>query len=307
METAKSGRKAFLVSHRPVSTMSARQNKLFRELKQLFPDQFIHVPVWINKRQGLGKEPTQRTRSFLFAALGTVVAHSIKARGVRFFENGVVSLNLPMADEVLRSRASRTTHPITLHLLQSLCAAVVGGDFAVDNPYCFKTKTEVVQIISRCGLAEQQRFSQMQMLQAQARDQALARAVEDGNAELAKKYSFWADPQQRQEVQTAIVEWALNNGYSKDELRGLSSPKYLETMMKASAYDRMIAGSRTTAPNLTVRTAPPRGAAPPPRPVEQVQSAQQEFDNKPTWQNGAALLTAQRNAASNRGNGHTNW
>lgn len=122
VETARSGRKAVLVSHRPVSTMSARQKKLFRELRKSFPDRFIHVPVWINKRQALGKEPTQRTRSFLFAALGTVVAHSIKAGGVRFFENGVVSLNLPVADEVLRSRASRTTHPKTLHLLQSLCS-----------------------------------------------------------------------------------------------------------------------------------------------------------------------------------------
>lgn len=154
VETAKAGANLVLVSHRPVTTIDSRQRKLFAELQRAFPKTLIHIPVWINKRETFSRESTQRTRSLLYAALGTVVAHSVQAGGVRFFENGIVSLNLPMADEVLRSRASRTTHPITLHLLQSLCAAVVGGDFAVDNPYCFKTKTEVVQIISRCGLAE---------------------------------------------------------------------------------------------------------------------------------------------------------
>jgi 7-cyano-7-deazaguanine synthase in queuosine biosynthesis len=152
VETAKRGQNTVLVSHRPVSTMSARQSKLFKELARSFPQRFLHVPVWINKKERLGQEPTQRTRSFLFAALGAVVAESINAGGLRFFENGVVSLNLPVADEVLRSRASRTTHPITLHLLQSLCAAVAKREFVIDNPYFYKTKSEVVEVLSGAGV-----------------------------------------------------------------------------------------------------------------------------------------------------------
>jgi hypothetical protein len=152
VETSKSGEKSVLVSHRPVSTMSARQRRLFDELRKEFPGQLLHVPVWINKAGRFGQEPTQRSRSFLFAALGTVVAHSINAGGVRFFENGVVSLNFPVADEVVRSRASRTTHPITLQLLQSLSAAVVERDFAIDNPYLHKTRTDVVGILSALGV-----------------------------------------------------------------------------------------------------------------------------------------------------------
>ncbi len=144
VETARGGGNLVLVSHRPVSTLSSRQKKIFSELQREFPDQLIHVPVWINKDVGLGREPTQRTRSFLYAALGTVVAESVQAGGVRFFENGIVSLNLPVADEVIRARASRTTHPVALHLLKSLCSAVTERDFAVDNPYLFKTKADVV-------------------------------------------------------------------------------------------------------------------------------------------------------------------
>lgn len=154
IETAANGGKVVLVSHRPVSTLDARQNQLFKQLQQLYPSQLIRVPVWINKDEKFGREPTQRTRSFLFAALGTLVAQSIEADGVRFFENGVVSLNLPLAQEALRSRASRTTHPLALHLLSSLCAAVVEKDLAVDNPYLFKTKTEVEATIAEHKAAE---------------------------------------------------------------------------------------------------------------------------------------------------------
>jgi hypothetical protein len=142
------GAKIVLVSHRPVSTLDSRQKKLFTELQRRFPDQLIHIPVWINKAESFGREPTQRTRSFLYSALGTVVAQSVQASGVRFYENGIVSLNLPIAEEVLRARASRTTHPVALHLLASLCAAVAERDFTVDNPYLFKTKAEVVATLA---------------------------------------------------------------------------------------------------------------------------------------------------------------
>jgi hypothetical protein len=149
VETARGGERLVLVSHRPVSIIDSRQRRLFSELQKEFPDRAIHIPVWINKAESLGRrEPTQRTRSFLYSALGTAVAQSVQAGGVRFFENGIVSLNLPVADEVLRSRASRTTHPVAIRLLQSLCSAVTARNFAVDNPYLFKTKTDVVTVLS---------------------------------------------------------------------------------------------------------------------------------------------------------------
>ena len=101
VETASSGGHLVLVSHRSVTTMYARQRRLFTKLDQRFPRRLLHVPVWINKAGNQHREATQRTRSFLFAALGTIVAESVGAQGVRFFENGVVSLNIPVADEAL--------------------------------------------------------------------------------------------------------------------------------------------------------------------------------------------------------------
>ena len=144
VETAVGGDHLVLVSHRPVSTIDARQRKLSSELRKLFPKRIIHVPVWINKEGSLRRESTQRTRSFLYSALGTVVAAFVRARGVRFYENGIVSINLPLADEAIRARASRTTHPLTLYLLTLIHSAVTERKLVVDNPYLFTTKAEVV-------------------------------------------------------------------------------------------------------------------------------------------------------------------
>jgi hypothetical protein len=107
----------------------------------------IHVPVWVNKDENNGREPTQRTRSFLYASLGVIVAVSVRAAGVRFFENGVVSLNLLVADEVTRSRASRTTHPMALNLFGAFFSMVLERQLVVDNPFLLKTKAEVVSLI----------------------------------------------------------------------------------------------------------------------------------------------------------------
>lgn len=153
-ETASSGQNLVLVSHRPVSTLDARQRKLVAQLRQTFhKTQILHVPVWVNKEVKLGREFSQRTRSFLFSALGTAVAHSVRADGVRFFENGIVSLNLPIADEVVGARASRTTHPEALRYFSELYALILGRSFVVDNPYFLMTKADVVRRVTQHSAA----------------------------------------------------------------------------------------------------------------------------------------------------------
>ena len=155
VETASHGKNLVLVSHRPVSTQSKRQTNLFASLRTAFPNvRMFHVPVWVNKDEAKNREYSQRTRSFLFSVLGTAVANSVKADGVRFFENGIVSLNFPVADEVLGARASRTTHPQVLKLFAEFYQRVLERPFEVDNPFLFKTKAEVVGLIRDHGQAD---------------------------------------------------------------------------------------------------------------------------------------------------------
>jgi hypothetical protein len=155
VEAAKRGEKLVLVSHRSVSIISSRQRKLFQALRKKFPAcPMLHVPVWINKVDRFGHEPSQRTRSFLFTALGTVVSQLVGAGGVRFYENGIVSLNLPVADEVVRARASRTTHPLAIRYLEQFARLVVDNAFVIDNPYLGKTKAEVIGSIAANGAGD---------------------------------------------------------------------------------------------------------------------------------------------------------
>lgn len=64
-------RSVALVSHRSSPKIDNRQRALLEDLKKHNPPtQPFHVPVWINKEKALGREYTQRTRSFLYASLG---------------------------------------------------------------------------------------------------------------------------------------------------------------------------------------------------------------------------------------------
>ncbi len=146
-EQANLNNQLMLVSHVPIHKTHKRQKNLYNEIIKKFNTPIEHVPVFINKNKNLGREFLQRTRSLLFSAIGTVIAESIKADGVRFYENGIVSLNLPVADEVLRARASRTTHPLTLKLFSDFYSLVTERKFIVDNPYIFKTKKDIIEII----------------------------------------------------------------------------------------------------------------------------------------------------------------
>jgi len=159
VESLTMGNRVVLVSHRSAPAMDKRQRELVKQLIAKFPNNLFHVPVWVNKEKNLSREFTQRTRSFLFSAIGVAVAESTKADGVRFYENGIVSLNLPISDEVVRARASRTTHPLGLSLFGELYTKILGRPFTVDNPYIFKTKSEVLNVISNGNCNDLIRFT----------------------------------------------------------------------------------------------------------------------------------------------------
>ena len=144
-----------LVSHRSASKIAAAQKYLVDKLRSRFgANRVLHVPVWAHLDGSLGREPTHRTRSFLFAALGVVTARMFGRDSIRFFENGVVSLNLPPVAQVVGARATRTTHPQTLAGFQSLFSVVLGCDFGVDNPFAWTTKTEVIERIAANGCSD---------------------------------------------------------------------------------------------------------------------------------------------------------
>jgi hypothetical protein len=146
-------RKVALVSHRSVSKIASAQKLLIHQMRDRFgEDRLRHVPVWVNLDAKTGRETTHRTRSFLFAALGAVTATLFKLSGIRMYENGVVSLNLPPAGQVVGARATRTTHPQALAGFRRVLSALLDVKFEVDNPFAWLTKKEVVELVAlnRC-------------------------------------------------------------------------------------------------------------------------------------------------------------
>ena len=134
-----------LVGHQSNNKLTGLQGKLHEYLVELRRPELgpLHVPVEINKDKRLTKETSQRTRSFLYAALGTIVARMFNLNRVKFYENGIVSCNLPFDGQALQARSTRSTHPRLLHLLSKLVSVLIDSDFQFENPYFNRSKTEV--------------------------------------------------------------------------------------------------------------------------------------------------------------------
>lgn len=149
------GERAVLVSHQAAPLVRSRQADLVQALRShTSPGQLMHIGIEVHKGGEDAREYTQRSRSFLFATLGFVVARLFELQDVLFFENGVVSLNLPVAQHVIGSRATRTTHPRVLYDLGQLFTLVAGQPIEISNPYFWRTKADVVEQIAVLGRAE---------------------------------------------------------------------------------------------------------------------------------------------------------
>lgn len=149
-------RRVVLVNHRPTSKL----NRKYRDLAQMITDKAsdackpIHIRVKINKKKEMNKEYTQRSRSFLYVTIGATIAKMLNLKSVRFYENGVISLNLPVCEHVVGGRSTRTTHPRVIDGFAKVLSMASEDDFVVENPFIDKTKGEVVKLIADSGCAE---------------------------------------------------------------------------------------------------------------------------------------------------------
>jgi Queuosine biosynthesis protein QueC len=143
------GKRVALVSHQGSKMIASKQNGLVAALRERSrPGSLFYIPVTINKGQEEAAEFTQRTRSLMFATLGLVVARMFGRNDLSFYENGVVSINLPIAEHVIGARASRTTHPRVFTDCSRLFSLLLEESFTIHNPHLWKTKSEVVRILA---------------------------------------------------------------------------------------------------------------------------------------------------------------
>lgn len=116
-------------------------------LNEAFPGRTIRMGFWVQpSRPGTNSdEDTMRSRSFLFLALGTAVAHSSGPDVPLYIaENGLISLNVPLTPARMGSFSTRTTHPFFINSFRTLLATL-GITTPLELPYRFHTKGEMVR------------------------------------------------------------------------------------------------------------------------------------------------------------------
>jgi len=141
-------RKPLLVGHSPAFHIGARQRALRNSLKEHFHGwHFPYVSGAVHRMGSDAPETSQRTRSFLYATLGAVVASALRLHDVQLADNGVVSLNLPLNDQVIGAMATRSTHPKFLRLFNALLQVVFPGGPQVSNPLWNHTRREALGLL----------------------------------------------------------------------------------------------------------------------------------------------------------------
>lgn len=159
-EVVNQKRRVLLVTHKSTNKLNKRHQTLQNLLAQKANgNEPPRISVRVHKSKELNHEYTQRSRSFLYVSIGATIAKMLGLNSVRFYENGVISLNLPVCAQVVGGRATRTTHPRVMKGFQDIISLVAGEAFTVENPYIWKTKADVVKVITDAGCEDLIRHS----------------------------------------------------------------------------------------------------------------------------------------------------
>ena len=89
------------------------------------------------------EESTQRTRGFVFLALGIAAAATAGVNELRVYENGPGALNLALSPAQRGSMSTRAMRPETLLGMQELAELALGKSFSIVNPDFWMTKREL--------------------------------------------------------------------------------------------------------------------------------------------------------------------
>ncbi|MDP9357091.1 MAG: hypothetical protein M3R02_17755, partial [Chloroflexota bacterium] len=155
LEATLGGERPLAVGHWSAPPHEARQRALLDRLRErvstwAFPPLGLRI-------HGVRTEPperTQRTRAFLYAALGAAVAAEVGVERVYLGDNGPVSLNLPISAQLVGALASRSTHPKFLagfnHLLEGMFPVAV----RVENPLWTRIRAEGLAVLKDAGCAD---------------------------------------------------------------------------------------------------------------------------------------------------------
>ena len=141
-----------LVSHQSGNpAVKKTQNQLFNAIDQKYPGRCKHYKFHCSLHNTKSIDETQRTRSLLYTSTAFAIANTYNQNNINVYENGITTINFAKTQDLMLGRASRTTHPKTIALLEKLFTEIAEEPFKINHPYFFKTKTDIVEIIKKYG------------------------------------------------------------------------------------------------------------------------------------------------------------
>lgn len=147
-----------LMSHYGGNGIGPIQRLVAKAITDLIPDGSSqqHCQVGFSRMRyqpdgtKFANEPSTRTRSLLFLALGLCVA-SVNGVPLWIPENGFASLNPAMGADQFGSISTRTTHPWFLSEVHGILTDI-GAEGHIENPFAQQTKGEMfTEVAARLG------------------------------------------------------------------------------------------------------------------------------------------------------------
>jgi 7-cyano-7-deazaguanine synthase in queuosine biosynthesis len=142
-----------LVSHRSQPGIMRTQDGIVRALKQQprYEGRISHYPFLCRLTGIRAPEESQRARAFLYTSIAFALCRALSQDEFFVYENGVTSLNFARREDLANARASRTTHPRTLSLLQSLFCEIAARPIRINAPFVWHTKSDIFRKIRAFG------------------------------------------------------------------------------------------------------------------------------------------------------------
>lgn len=141
----------YLISHRSARRTLKTQDQLFNVLRERYPNRVKHYKFDCSLRGIRAKEETQRTRAFLYTSIAYALSHTLCRGEIFVYENGITSINFSARQDLINARASRTTHPKTISLLENLFSEINESKIKIATPFLWKTKTDIFHVLNEVG------------------------------------------------------------------------------------------------------------------------------------------------------------
>lgn len=145
-------RKPLLLSHRSTPKLVGFRNDLHSNLQKDYAKKIPKWEVSINNQRSNAEEFTQRSRSIVYACLGSAFAKCLNVEDVFLSDNGIVTFNLRSTGQNIGTLNTRSTNPKLISYVNQLNKLIWKTKTpTVKNKLLWYTKAEVIQGLKDLG------------------------------------------------------------------------------------------------------------------------------------------------------------